>query len=168
MEKSLMIGPTLFAIAIALTIASGASAQSPTNGATPQASEHLSLARRLVRLMQIVGTTSIDSHPLPPDPNRRTTAFDRETVRTSARWMGRYLPRDTIVEINARALAHEFSDAELRELLVFYQSPVGRRFADAQVVLLRNVAAETNRILAPHRTELRDSLRKVAARIDSL
>jgi hypothetical protein len=65
-------------------------------------------------------------------------------------------------------VAREFTRNELQGLLAFFESPLGERFIRAQPQLLKEQTAETNRVLAPHRAELRDALRKVATHIDSL
>ena len=82
--------------------------------------------------------------------------------RAAGRWAERYLPADSVSEVSARVLAREFSEDELRELLSFYTSPIGKRFVDAQARLRTATNSETSRILLPHRQELQDTLRRVA------
>ena len=61
----------------------------------------------------------------------------------------------TSSDANARALAHEFSESELRGLIAFYQSPLGRRYLDAKPRIMRALATEGGRVYADHGEELR-------------
>jgi hypothetical protein len=123
-------------------------------------SSKLAVARKLRSLMVVESTIGALNHPAPFKP---TTPSGEETSRAIERWSRRYMPADTLAEVEARAIANEFSESELRELVAFFSSPLGHRLVEAQPRLSKAVTAETNRIMAPHRQELIDTVRAIAA-----
>jgi len=136
-----------------------------TNGLWRVTSEKLALAGRLAGLMQVAGANAIESQGIMPDTARHATPLDIDTKKVLSDWATKYLPPDSIVAIRSRVLATHFSTQELQGLVAFFTSPLGERFVGAQTTLLHEEAAETEKLLAPHRQELRTQLLNVARQI---
>ena len=131
--------------------------QKESGRSVPAAS--ISIARKLVELMLADAATNVSTSALPADPSVPRPAMEARTEKVMRDWARRSLPADTVTEMRARALAREFSSAELHQLRVVYESPIGRRFASARVALRADVAKQTSGMVSAHRQELRDSLR---------
>ena len=127
--------------------------------------EKLALAGRLSGLMQVAGANAIEAQGIMPDTTRHATLLDIDTKRVLGEWTTKYLPPDSIVAIRSRVLATHFSTQELQGLVAFFTSPLGERFVGAQTTLLHEEAAETEKLLAPHRQELRTQLLNVVRQI---
>ena len=138
------------------------SSRAPETAVKRDANASLAIARRLVGLMRAQNAIAITPRTLARDTTAAVTRFESESSRAAGRWAERYLPADSVSEVSARVLAREFSEPELRELLSFYTSQIGKRFVDAQARLRTATNAETSRILSPHRQELQDTLRRIA------
>ena len=134
---------------------------SGSSGQQLELSKRLVIARQLNGLMQVQHALGVHGATQPVIAHPRLP-FQTETERATLRWSEKYLPADSIAEIQARVLAHEFTEVELRDLLAFYKSPLGQRFSGAQTRLRRATTEAVARILDSHRQELRDSLRSIA------
>ena len=94
------------------------------------------------------------------DTGQAQTRLVQQRAHIVADWNAKYLPPDTLIEFNARALAREFTESELRELTMFFKSPIGRRYAGAKASLVRRTSEDVNRVFALHGKELSANLDK--------
>ena len=64
--------------------------------------------------------------------------------------------RPALVQIYAEA----FSESEVRELIAFYRTPIGRKLVERTPALTRGIADVMNRIVLEHQTELMEIMQK--------
>ena len=134
---------TLRFCAVALVVVSGI--------ATAQSRSQVELARQIALVVANdpadIMRTSFDA--MTPSP--AATAM-REAVTA---FYAKYLPRDTVVSITAHAYLKAFDERELREILAWISTPLGKRFIAGQPQIARDAQSQLAALLAPHQDELR-------------
>jgi hypothetical protein len=153
-------------LALCLALAAPLEAQRPATRPSPPdtvSSSRLTLARQLRSLMTVEGAVGTVGKPALIEGRPPSTRPDQEIELARRRWAERYMPADTIAEVEARAIAREFDERELRDLLSFFASPLGRRVVEAQPRLTRAVSAATLQVMQAHRQELIDTVRMISS-----
>ena len=69
-------------------------------------------------------------------------------------WLDKYMTFETMGPRLARVYAEEFTEAELRELIAFYRTPLGRKLAERTPELSRKGAEAGAAVAAEHMDEL--------------
>ncbi|GAC1516743.1 MAG: hypothetical protein NVS1B4_13550 [Gemmatimonadaceae bacterium] len=77
-------------------------------------------------------------------------------------WTTRHLTWESVGPATVRLYADRFSATELREMLAFYRTPVGRKMIDAQQPIMAEATRIAQAALAPHQAELQEALRQRA------
>ena len=80
-------------------------------------------------------------------------------------WANRTMTMNEMGPRMTRVYAEVFSEAELRQIIAFYQSPVGRRLAAALPELTRRGSEIGAAVAEAHSAELREAIAKRAAEI---
>jgi len=152
-----MIAPTLarFAVAAALAFGwwSGAAAQQPggaaPGAAAPAAPVTPAALAAAKELLTVKGATNMFDPIIPGMVESTKNSFlpsnpglFKELNEAAATVRAEFLPRrNEIVDEIARLYAQRFSEAELKEVIAFYKSPVGKKFAaDEPVVIDQGLA----------------------------
>ena len=137
----------LTALAVGLILTAPTGAQEADKG------ERLQAATELIELLKLeeVTTQSIDmmmESMLAQDPALQDfrDVFE-DFFDQHFRW-------DELEPEYVRIYADAYTESELRELIAFYQTPVGRKTVDLMPVLMRQGAAIGERQIQPHLPEL--------------
>lgn len=69
-------------------------------------------------------------------------------------FMEEFLPWEIVEPEYVRVYQDAFTEAELRELIAFYSTPIGRRLVDATPQISRDAMALTQKLMQPHMPEL--------------
>ncbi|WPU98520.1 DUF2059 domain-containing protein [Mucilaginibacter sp. cycad4] len=79
-------------------------------------------------------------------------------LKVMREFVGKYLTWDVLKEKLAEVYATEFTEAELNELNIFYNSPVGKKLVTRTPELLSRISATSQGIVAEHKTELEQNI----------
>lgn len=154
-----------FSIGLVLMSAPGTAQSQPARSAPPVMASVPAARLALARLVAVAAGmgTSMDSirRAIPLPANATAASQQRNDVVIA--WTAKYLPPDTVLAISARSLANQFTDEDLRGLLAFYKSPLGKKYAGAKPAIARQTSDETGRIMSLHNDELRAALEKASA-----
>jgi hypothetical protein len=140
MRLSLLVRPALLlSLAATITIAPDARGQSQTATATGRDSSKALLVRQLLREIHAVdmSVTAMEaSLPAQRAANPRIPAvfWDRFAALARAR-------APQLEDVLATVYDHHFTADELRQLLAFYRSPIGRKMLEEQPGILRESMA---------------------------
>ncbi|GAC1653567.1 MAG: hypothetical protein NVS4B3_16780 [Gemmatimonadaceae bacterium] len=77
-------------------------------------------------------------------------------------WASRYLTWDTVGPATVKLYADRFTAGELREMLAFYRTPIGRKMLEAQQPIMAEAARIAEAALAPHQAELQSAIKQRA------
>lgn len=147
----------LFLLLFALAFPVRAAAQVPPADAAPPTPGQIASARELVGLIRMQETAAIGVK----------TALDQQIAANPAmaqfrgvmeQWATRIFSSEEAVQGFAEVYAATFSEAELREIVAFYRTPVGQRLASSQAELARRGAEVGRRLAAAHMSELLNSV----------
>jgi hypothetical protein len=69
-------------------------------------------------------------------------------------FMNKYLPADGFRGISAKMYAEIFTEAELKQLIDFYNSPIGKKITSKLPELMQNLMLMDHQILVKHGDEL--------------
>ncbi len=69
-------------------------------------------------------------------------------------FMDKYLPLDGFLDITARMYAEIFTEAELKQLIEFYKSPIGKKIVAALPQVLQKTMLLDHDLLVKHGDEL--------------
>ena len=69
-------------------------------------------------------------------------------------FMEEFLPWEVLEPEYVRIYQDAFTEAELRELVAFYSTPIGRKLVEATPQMAVETMAVTQRLMAPHMPEL--------------
>jgi len=72
------------------------------------------------------------------------------------------LPYDVVISMNAKELSAAFTEAELKDLLAFWQTPVGKKYLKEESVVASKVAAEAEKRVNQKMPEIMKRLAKLA------
>ncbi|HTP30413.1 MAG TPA: DUF2059 domain-containing protein [Anaeromyxobacteraceae bacterium] len=72
------------------------------------------------------------------------------------------LPYDTVVAMNAKEISATYSEAEVKELLAFYRSPVGQKFLKVSPKVTGKVAMEAEQRVNQKMPDIMKRLGKLA------
>lgn len=135
-------------LAFGLLAASGARAQTPTPGATKAAAE----------LMQAMHADKMSHDQIAAAlQNSPAGAQYRDALQAFA---DKYLTWDAIGPQMTAAYAQMFSESELKDLIAFYKTPTGQKFAAQSAPLAAKMQVVTVSILQQHQTELAELIRQ--------
>lgn len=76
----------------------------------------------------------------------------------------KYLPKDTVVAITAAAYARAFEESELRAILAWVSTPLGKRFIAGQTQIATDARNAMALIIAPHHGELLQAIQSAMMR----
>ena len=142
-------------IGCALLLPRVAFAQDSTATTTNQniAPSHLAVARQLVAAVHMIDAASVGMQ-VALDEQVRTHPMLAPYRGALMQWATELLSSEEAQNGFARLYAEEFTEDELRQILAFYQSPVGQKLASRQANLGRR-GAEFGRTLAEeHQADL--------------
>ena len=125
-----------------------ASAQSPD-------STRLVLAQRLLDAMQY--DTQLARLTKPPSGPAQATD---EAVRLHREFQLKYLTPDKIRPPVERALADLYTEGELKELIAFHESPIGRKYIAMQPKIAEATQGVISEVYRTHAAELQEILLK--------
>jgi hypothetical protein len=83
-----------------------------------------------------------------PEKNREKFITDMTA------FMNKYLPADGFREISVKMYAEMFTEAELTQLIDFYNSPIGKKVISKLPELMQNLMLMDHQILVKHGDEL--------------
>jgi uncharacterized protein len=69
-----------------------------------------------------------------------------------------FMPWSKLQPEYVRIYTTQFSEAELRELIAFFQTPAGQRFVEATPAVTADMMETTQRLMAPHMGELQQRM----------
>jgi len=69
-------------------------------------------------------------------------------------FMNKYLPVDGFKDVTAKMYAKIFTEAELNQLIDFYNSPIGKKITSSTPELMQNMMLMDHQILVNHGDEL--------------
>ena len=72
----------------------------------------------------------------------------------------KYLTPDKLRPHAARAYASLFDEAELRTLIVFFESPIGRKYTETRPAIADSIQRVVSEVMREHAEELREALLK--------
>lgn len=139
------------ALIVLAGVAMDASAQS-------RDSTRLALARRLLDVMQ--HDTQLERLTRPP-----TGAMGRvgdEAVRLHREFQLKYLTPDKVRPPVERALAELYTEGELKELIAFHDSPLGRKYIAMQPKIAEAAQGVIGEVYRTHAAEFQEILLKAA------
>ena len=156
------------AIALLLTICAGAAGAARTAPAQDPPSGNVALAKELIALK---GSTQMWDTVVPGVIEQVKGVFlqtnpmlSRELNEVAAQLRVEYAPRSAqLMDQTARLYAQAFTEQELKDALVFYKSPLGRKIASEEPKVLddgfRRIQQWTNRfseeLMGKMRTEMK-------------
>ena len=76
----------------------------------------------------------------------------------------KYLTPDKMRPHAARAYASLFNEAELRTLITFFESPIGRRFTDTRPVIADSIQRVISEVFREHSEEIQEAVFKTPPR----
>jgi hypothetical protein len=93
--------------------------------------------------------------------NLLETPLSRAVVEAVSAHVAKFLPPDSLVAMTARHYQRNFTEAQLRDLLAFYEGPTGMRFLEAQARIGVATKADADRVLSSHAAELQRALEAI-------
>ena len=135
-----------------------AAAPAPVTPASRRAAEELLQLMNIAQVLRSGSEVSFDAQ-VKAQP---LMAPFRATMQT---WADKYLTWEQFGPKLVQAYAEEFSESELRELIAFYKSPIGRKVAARSPVLTRRGAQIGSEIAEAHVAELQQMIQARAAEL---
>jgi hypothetical protein len=80
-------------------------------------------------------------------------------VEVMKKFMGKYFSWDVIKADLSAMYASEFSEADLKELTAFYNTPAGKRFSQKLPILTQKGALMGQKIIQDHQAELQQMMK---------
>jgi uncharacterized protein len=126
----------------------------------------LRAAEELLRLMSVEEVIRVSV----------TSAFDSQIEQqplmapfraTMQAWVDKHLTWAELGTKLARVYAEQFTEEELKQLIAFYQTPVGRKVAAAAPTLARRGAEVGAQVADAHKAELEQMIRARAAELQA-
>jgi hypothetical protein len=150
---------TLLGLLCGLALASPLAAQQDAPS-PPVAPSHLAVARQYLELigMQEVAMTGVQ---LAMDEQIATTPELKPYRAVMVEWARDLFASEEAKNGFATILAQTFSEADLRELIAFAQTPLGRRLFAQQGELARRGAELGQRLAEAHQADLIERLERV-------
>jgi len=117
---------------------------------------HEQAALELLEVMDLQAQYRINLDLMLDQPNMAGTPMAQALREFHDRYMSWEVVRPALVQIYAEA----FSESEVRELIAFYRTPIGRKLVERTPALTRGIADVMNRIVLEHQTELMEIMQK--------
>lgn len=138
----------ILAVSVALLAVAPAGAQQD-----PADSSHAAAALELIELVRMEEFTTTVMNRGFTGMGVDNPAAERVALITRE-FMAEFMPWEAIRTEHARAYQEIFTETELREVIAFYQTPIGQKMIDAAPRLFELTTAATQRLIMPHMPEL--------------
>jgi hypothetical protein len=89
------------------------------------------------------------------------TPLSRALAGAVSAHVAKFLPRDSLIAMTARQYQVNFTEDQLRELLAFYEGPIGTRFLEVQGRVLVATKADADRVLSLHVADLQRAIEAI-------
>lgn len=156
-------GAWVLAVCLSARPAHGQGNPTSLAGRAAPASTKERLASQLTGLFRVISAASIRATPMPADTGPRPR-YELESERAFRQWTDKYMPPDSVEAVEMRALAETYTEDDLRALVEFFSTPVGKRFLTGADSVIRIEVGEQRRVLAAHRAELQQMLMEAGKR----
>jgi hypothetical protein len=158
---ALLVACPSFIRAQATSPSSPAAAAAPAHEATPAARKAAEELLRLMNVEQVIrsGTESAFDAQLKANP---LMAPFRATMQT---WVDKYLTWQEFGPKLTQVYAEEFTEPELRELIAFYKTPIGRKTAQLTPLLGKRGAQVGAEVAEAHLPELQQMIQARVAEL---
>lgn len=154
-----LIAVTALLLPIATRAQDSTARRTPTPGAIA-AAEQLLVLMNTERVMRAAITATFDAQV-------KAQPLMAPFMDVMQEWANRVITMKEMGPQLARVYAEFFSEAELRQIIVFYQSPVGRRLAAVLPDLTRRGSEIGASVAEAHTAELEAAIAKRAAEIQN-
>jgi uncharacterized protein len=152
----------LLALALALVLAAPLSAQPATTPAVPIAPSHLAAAKEYLDLYGIVDM-ALSGVQLAMDQQIAANPALEPFRATMIEWARGLFGSEEAKTAFASIYAEVFTEAEIRQLMVFARTPVGRKVVANQANLARRGAEVGQRLAQAHQADLMARLEALEA-----
>jgi hypothetical protein len=152
----------LFSLALALALAAPLAAQPATSPATPIAPSHLAAAKEYLELYGIV-ELAMTGVQLAMDQQIATNPELKPFRETMVDWARDLFSSEETKTAFAGIYAEVFTEAEIRQLMDFARTPLGRKVIANQGTLARRGAEIGERLAQSHQADLMARLEAVEA-----
>jgi hypothetical protein len=154
-----LVAATALLLPIATRAQDSTARKVPTPGAIA-AAEQLLVLMNTERVMRMAITASFDAQV-------KAQPLMAPFMDIMREWSDRVITMKEMGPQLARVYAEFFSEAELRQIIAFYQSPVGRRLAAVLPELTRRASEIGAAVAEKHSSELEEAIAKRAAEIQN-
>lgn len=154
-----LIAATVLLLPVSTHAQDSTARRAPTPGAIAAAEQLLALMNT-ERVMRAAITATFDAQV-------KAQPLMAPFMEVMQEWADRVITMKEMGPQLARVYAEFFSEAELRQMIVFYQSPVGRRLAAALPDLTRRGSEIGAAVAEAHTAELEAAIAKRAAEIQN-
>jgi uncharacterized protein len=129
----------------------------PTPTPTPNAAAHAAAARELFKALKLQSGISDTANAMIDSEIGRNPGLTpyRETM---VAWLKKYMTWEAMEPELIKMYTDTFSEAELKQMAVFYGSPAGQKSLEKLPEMMQRTAMAGARISQPHQDELRAAM----------